>query len=120
MPAMKTGDIHSINQQDNDALLLAEQSLLLLQKEQIIEKKSEVISEQKKRIAILEEALRLSKIKRFAPSSEKSNQQYGIERSIKEFTADKKYQVRQEKSVLILKQLREYLEKTSTRCLKIV
>lgn len=75
MPAMKTGDIHSINQQDNDALLLAEQSLLLLQKEQIIEKKSEVISEQKKRIAILEEALRLSKIKRFAPSSEKSNQQ---------------------------------------------
>jgi len=54
--------------------LLAEKSALLLKQKQIIERKSDVISEQKKRIAILEEALRLSKIKRFAPTSEQSNQ----------------------------------------------
>lgn len=45
---------------------------LLEQQNQVIEKKSCVIEEQKKRIAILEEYLRLERAKRFGPSSEKN------------------------------------------------
>jgi transposase len=45
---------------------------LLEQQNQVIEKKSSVIDEQKKRIAILEEYLRLERAKRFGPSSEKN------------------------------------------------
>ena len=41
---------------------------------QTVELKSEVITSLKKRIQILEEALRLARIKRFAPSSEQSGQ----------------------------------------------
>lgn len=54
---------------------IAEQTGMISEQETVIERKSELISEQKKRIAFLEEALRLSKVKRFAPSSEKSGQQ---------------------------------------------
>jgi transposase len=68
-------------QQDEAAFLLAEQIVLSLEKDRsieelklIIEGKSEVISEQQKRIRILEEALRLSRIKRFASSTEQSQQ----------------------------------------------
>ena len=71
-------------QQDKAAFPLLDSVALLLEKEQaideltrVVELKSGVISEQKKRILILEEALRLSKIKRFAPSSEQS-QQYSL------------------------------------------
>ncbi len=78
---MKSPGILNANQQDKADSLLSEQCALLLEKEQlideqavVIERKSEVISAQKKRIAILEEALRLSKIKRFAPSSEQCHQ----------------------------------------------
>ncbi|HHJ18828.1 MAG TPA: IS66 family transposase, partial [Gammaproteobacteria bacterium] len=44
----------------------------LSEKEGIIEQKSLVISEQKKRIALLEECLRLEKIRRYGASSEKN------------------------------------------------
>lgn len=44
----------------------------ITQQHQIIEKKSGVIDEQKKRIALLEEYLRLERARRFGPSSEKS------------------------------------------------
>ncbi len=66
-----------IKQPDKTGFLSLDNADLLSEKEQAIEEltlvvksKSEVISAQKKRIDILEEALRLSKIKRFAPSSE--------------------------------------------------
>ena len=78
---MESPGIINTNQQDKADYLLSEQIALLLEKDQligeqatVIERKSEVISAQKQRIAILEEALRLSKIKRFAPSSEQCHQ----------------------------------------------
>ena len=71
---MKSPVIFDLNQPADAAILLAEQAALLAEKEQVIEHKSDVISEQKKRIAILEEALRLSKVKRFGPTSEQSSQ----------------------------------------------
>jgi len=68
-------------QADKPENSVSEQLALLLEKDQIIDNqasiiecKSGVISEQKKRILILEEALRLSKVKRFSPSSEQSTQ----------------------------------------------
>ena len=78
---MILADISNIKQQDKAGSLLSESVALLLEKEQaideltrVIELKSGVISEQKKRILILGEVLRLSTIKRFAPSSEQSHQ----------------------------------------------
>ena len=78
---MILADISNIKQQDKASSLLSESVALLLEKEEaideltrVIELKSGVISEQQKRILILEETLRLSKIKRFAPSSEQSHQ----------------------------------------------
>jgi hypothetical protein len=72
-PALETND-HS-------AFLLPEMIAELLEKAQrvdaltqTVELKSEVIASLKQRIELLEEALRLSKIKRFAPSSEQSGQ----------------------------------------------
>ncbi|WP_428353705.1 hypothetical protein [Methyloprofundus sp.] len=78
---MILADISNIKQQDKAGSLLSESVALLLGKEEaideltrVIEVKSGVISEQKKRILILEEVLRLSKIKRFGSSSEQSHQ----------------------------------------------
>jgi len=48
---------------------------LLSEQAHVIEKKSAVIAEQKQRIAILEEYLRLEKQKRFGASSEKNSDQ---------------------------------------------
>ena len=66
---------------DHSALLLPEMITELLEKArrvdeltQTVELKSEVIVSLKQRIELLEEALRLSRIKRFAPSSEQSGQ----------------------------------------------
>jgi transposase len=66
---------------DHSAFLLPEMIAELLKKAervdeltQTVELKSEVIASLKQRIELLEEALRLSKIKRFAPSSEQSGQ----------------------------------------------
>jgi len=66
---------------DHSAFLLPEMIVELLEKAQrvdaltqTVELKSEVIASLKQRIELLEEALRLSKIKRFAPSSEQSGQ----------------------------------------------
>ena len=69
------------NQDDKPPSLVPEAIAALLEKAQrvdeltqTVELKSEVISTLKQRIQVLEEALRLSKIKRFAPSSEQSQQ----------------------------------------------
>ena len=66
---------------DQSAFLLPEMIAELLEKArrvdeltQTVELKSEVIASLKQRIEMLEEALRLSKVKRFAPSSEQSGQ----------------------------------------------
>jgi len=74
-------DNSNIKQQDETTFPSLDSTTLLSEKEQaietltrVVESKSEVISAQKKRIDILEEALRLSKTKRFAPSSEQSQQ----------------------------------------------
>jgi len=78
---MILADNSNIKQQDETDFLSLDSIDLLSEKEQaiealtrVVESKSEVISAQKKRIDILEEALRLSKTKRFAPSSEQSQQ----------------------------------------------
>ena len=70
-----------VNQDDASAYLLPEAIAVLLEKAQHVDEltqavalKSEVIASLKQRIQILEEALRLSKVKRFAPSSEQSQQ----------------------------------------------
>ena len=74
---MILADNSNKKQQDKADCLLVDSTDLLVEIDElsrVIESKSEVISQQKKRIDILEEALRLSKIKRFAPSSEQSQQ----------------------------------------------
>ena len=78
---MNLADISIIKQQDKKHLSLSESITLLLEKEQaidelnrVVDSKIGVIAKQEKRIEILEEALRLSKIKRFTPSSEQSQQ----------------------------------------------
>ena len=74
---MILADNSNVKQQDKAAGLLTDNADLLVEINEltrVVESKSEVISKQKKHIAILEEALRLSKIKRFAPSSEQSQQ----------------------------------------------
>jgi len=78
---MSLADFPHTKQDEKPASWLPEQIALLLERDhridaltQIVDRKSEVISEQKKRIRVLEEALRLSKVKRFAPSSEQSTQ----------------------------------------------
>jgi len=82
---MKSRATPNKNQPNDIAFLLAElsgkqqciteQTDMISEQAVVIERKSELISEQQNRIAFLEEALRLSKVKRFAPSSEKSGQQ---------------------------------------------
>ena len=74
---MILADNSNIKQQDKAAGLLTDNADLLVEIDEltrVVVSKSDVISKQKKHIAILEEALRLSKIKRFAPSSEQSQQ----------------------------------------------
>jgi uncharacterized coiled-coil protein SlyX len=78
---MDLANISTIKQQDKERFSLSESTALLLEKDQaidelnrVVDSKSEVISKQKKHIAVLEEMIRLSKIKRFAPSSEQSQQ----------------------------------------------
>ncbi len=56
---------------DSSVFLQADKRELL----DVIEQNYQLISQQKSRIKILEEALRLSRCKRFAPSSEKSDGQ---------------------------------------------
>jgi transposase len=78
---MILADVSKKKQQDKADLPRSGNIGFLFEKDQAIDKltrivelKSGVISSQKKRILILEEALRLSKIKRFAPSSEQCHQ----------------------------------------------
>lgn len=47
----------------------------VLEQQQIIDQKSQIIAEQQKRIALLEEQIRLLRSKRFGPSSEQSTEQ---------------------------------------------
>jgi len=89
-------DNSSLKKQANKAdHSVSEQLALLLEKDQIIddqatiiERKSDVISEQKKRIQILEEALRLTKVKRFSTSSEQSTQTSLFDEAEAEATID--------------------------------
>lgn len=74
-------DFPTLKHDDHSAILLPEMITELLEKAQrvdeltqTVELKSEVIASLKQRIEWLEEALRLSKVKRFAPSSEQSGQ----------------------------------------------
>lgn len=78
---MNLADFPSVNQDDKPAswrdeqvALVLEQALRIDELTQLVDRKSDVISAQKNRIHALEELLRLSKIKRFAPSSEQSQQ----------------------------------------------
>lgn len=78
---MILADFPSVNQNDKPTSSLDEQVALVLEQAlrideltQLVDRKSDVISAQKNRIHALEELLRLSKIKRFAPSSEQSQQ----------------------------------------------
>ncbi|PCH93576.1 MAG: IS66 family transposase [Gammaproteobacteria bacterium] len=57
--------------------LLSKKDGVIKEKSDIIAKKSDVISEQKQRIEILEEYLRLSKVKRFGASSEQTPPEQG-------------------------------------------
>lgn len=72
---MKRPNNSTLKQQDNSAIDMAEHLAILVEKDEIIGLKTEVILSQKKRISILEEALRLSKVKRFTSTSEQSGQQ---------------------------------------------
>ncbi len=69
---MILANVSNKKQQDKAQLSPPESTALLLEKEQaidalnrVVDSKSDVISKLKKQVAILEEALRLSKIKRF-------------------------------------------------------
>jgi len=82
-------------QADKRDCSVSEQLALLLEKDQVIneltlvvERKSDVISEQKKRILLLEEALRLTKVQRFSPSSEQSTQTSLFDEAEAETTID--------------------------------
>ena len=57
--------------------IMTQMQSLLAEKTHIIDKKSEVIAEQKQRIALLEEYLRLANSKRFGPSSEQAPPEQG-------------------------------------------
>ena len=50
----------------------------LVEQQQLIARKSEIIAEQQKRIALLEEQIRLLRAKRFGPSSEQSSGQRAL------------------------------------------
>lgn len=72
---------------------MAQMAALLSEKDDIIEKKSDVIAEQKKRIAMLEEHLRLSNTKRFGPSSEQTPPEQGNLFNEAEVTAEPEQEV---------------------------
>jgi transposase len=57
------------------ANVLTEQAAVIAEKSEVIDQKSRVIAEQKKRIEVLEEYLRLERHKRFGASSEKNPDQ---------------------------------------------
>ena len=85
----------SQNQDDKPPSFVPEAIAALLEKAQrvdelthTVELKSEVISTLKQRIQVLEEALRLSKVKRFAPSSEQSQQTSLFDEAELEATVD--------------------------------
>lgn len=61
---------------ENLLLSLTEKDTIIDQKSHIIEQKSDVIEQQKRRIAVLEEYLRLERARRFGASSEKSSGQH--------------------------------------------
>jgi transposase len=56
---------------------MAQMQSLLSEKDEVIQAESGVIAEQKERIAMLEEHLRLATAKRFSPSSEQTPPEQG-------------------------------------------
>lgn len=78
--ASNAGRHEQLNALSVDELLsrLDEQSRALDAHDQVIQKKSDVIESQQKRIALLEEYLRLERLRHFGPSSEKNPNQDDI------------------------------------------
>lgn len=66
-----------VNKGNTSEDIMLQMVALLSEKNDIIEQKSDVIAEQKKRIAMLEEHLRLAASKRFGPSSEQTPAEQG-------------------------------------------
>jgi transposase len=66
-----------VNNEKKPDDLMRQMAALLSEKDDIIEQKSDVIAEQKRRIAMLEEHLRLAASKRFGPSSEQTPTEQG-------------------------------------------
>ena len=65
------------NKAKTSANVMSRMTVLLSEKDDIIEQKTDVIAEQKKRIAMLEEHLRLANSKRFGASSEQTPPEQG-------------------------------------------
>lgn len=73
--ANKNETVDSVDIMSQMQSLLSEKDGVIQEKDDIIDKKSDVIAQQKHRIEILEEYLRLANSKRFAPSSEQTPEQ---------------------------------------------
>ncbi len=73
--ANKNKTVHSVDIMSQMQSLLSEKDGVIKEKDDIIDKKSDVIAQQKHRIEMLEEYLRLANSKRFAPSSEQTPEQ---------------------------------------------
>ena len=77
MSDMKLPPQPPVNKGNTSEDIMLQMAALLSEKDDIIEQKSDVIAEQKKRIAMLEEHLRLAASKRFGPSSEQTPPEQG-------------------------------------------
>ena len=77
MSDMKLPPQAPVNKEKTSEDMMLQMAALLSEKDDIIEQKSDVIAEQKRRIAMLEEHLRLAASKRFGPSSEQTPPEQG-------------------------------------------
>ena len=75
--ANKNDDLASVDIMSQIQALLSEKDGVIKEKDEIIGKKSDVIAQQKQRIELLEEYLRLAKVNRFCASSEQTSPAQG-------------------------------------------
>ena len=75
--ANKNHDLASVDIMSQIQALLSEKDGVIKEKDEIIGKKSDVIAQQKQRIELLEEYLRLAKVNRFCASSEQTSPAQG-------------------------------------------
>ena len=75
--ANKNDDLASVDIMSQIQALLSEKDGVIKEKDEIIGKKSDVIAQQKQRIELLEEYLRLAKVNRFCASSEQTSPEQG-------------------------------------------